>query len=155
MALLSAHTHCPDPRCVQSPADTSTPDCHAPQVQKLQEQLQQVQTERDAAVIQAAAARSDAAAAQQQLQDAAQQLADARQQLADAAESRDAMQSQLHSLQAALQEMAAEKDAAFTRLGVWEGRGMCSCLLGFLRLMLGLLSRASWAQRAYEYTPVC
>ena len=83
----------------------------------MQEQLQSAQQERDAAITQAAAAASEAAACQQQLQEAAQQLADARQQLADAADSKDVLQQQLHSLQAALQEMAAEKDAAFTRLG--------------------------------------
>lgn len=59
---------------------------------------------------------------QQQLQEAAQQLADARQQLADAAESSDAMQQQMHTLQAALQDMANDKDAAFTRLGRWTAQ---------------------------------
>jgi chromosome segregation ATPase len=85
-------------------------------------QLQQAHAERDNATAQAAAAKSEASALQQQLQEAAQQLADARLQLAEAAESRDAMQHQLHSLQAALQDMASDKDAAFTRLGqtLWQ-----------------------------------
>jgi septal ring factor EnvC (AmiA/AmiB activator) len=87
------------------------------QVQKLQVQLQQAHAERDDATAQAAAAKSEASALQQQLQEAAQQLADARLQLSEAAESRDALQHQLHSLQAALQDMASDKDAAFTRLG--------------------------------------
>jgi chromosome segregation ATPase len=130
--------------------------CCWQQAQQLQEQLQAATAERDGAQAQAAQAQADAAALQQQLQEAAQQLADARQQLADAAESKDLVQQQLHSLQAALQDMATEKDAAFTRLGgcsrwsalscvCWHGTQMHTQLqhvLQFLRLCIS--ERTHW-----------
>lgn len=65
----------------------------------------------------AAAAAAELAATQQQLQEVARQLSDARQQLAEASDTHDALQRQLQSSQAALNDAVTEKDIALNKLG--------------------------------------